>query len=100
MCGEVVRELEQTQSCEPDRGEADGPAPGAGSRPTGSVRRETRPDIPDTIGKNLEGDSWIIVPTWSRKVKGKVAYTKSVDAPKMFKSRRRKIRALWLRLIA
>ncbi len=31
------------------------------------VRRVTRPDIPDAVGKNVEGDSWIIVPTWSRK---------------------------------
>jgi hypothetical protein len=25
------------------------------------VRRGTRPDIPDAIGKNLEGDFWVIV---------------------------------------
>ena len=25
------------------------------------VRRGTRPDIPDAIGMNLEGDSWVIV---------------------------------------
>jgi hypothetical protein len=25
------------------------------------VRRGTRPDIPNTVGKNLEGDSWVIV---------------------------------------
>jgi hypothetical protein len=27
------------------------------------VRRGTRPDIPDAVGKNLEGDSWIVVRT-------------------------------------
>ena len=27
------------------------------------VRRVTRPDIPNAVGKNLEGDFWIIVPT-------------------------------------
>jgi hypothetical protein len=27
------------------------------------VRRGTRPDIPDAVGKNLEGDSWVIVLT-------------------------------------
>jgi hypothetical protein len=28
-----------------------------------AVRRETRPDIPDAVGRNLEGDFWIIVLT-------------------------------------
>jgi hypothetical protein len=27
------------------------------------VRRGTRPDIPDAVGKNLEGYSWVIVLT-------------------------------------
>jgi hypothetical protein len=29
--------------------------------PISVVRRETRPDIPDAVGKNLEGDFWVIV---------------------------------------
>ena len=51
------------------------------------VRRGTRPDIPDAVGKNLEGDSWIVVLTWSGNTKGTRACTKSVGALKMFKSR-------------
>ena len=31
--------------------------------PNGVVRRVTRPDIPNAVGKNWEGDFWIIVPT-------------------------------------
>ena len=59
------------------------------------VRRGTRPDIPDAVGKNLEGDSWIIVPIWSGNTKGKRACTKSIGALKVCRSRQCKIRALW-----
>ena len=51
------------------------------------VRRETRPDIPDAVGKNLEGYSWIIVPTWSGNTKGTRACTRSVGATKVLRSR-------------
>jgi len=51
------------------------------------VRRVTGPDIPDAVGKNLEGDSWIIVPTWSGNTKGTRACTKRIDALKVCKSR-------------
>jgi hypothetical protein len=51
------------------------------------VRRVTRPDIPDAVGKNLEGDSWIIVPTWRGNTKGTRACTKRIGAPKGCRSR-------------
>ena len=51
------------------------------------VRRVTRPDIPDAVGKNLEGNSWIIVPTWSGNTKGTRACTKSISAAKVCRSR-------------
>ncbi len=51
------------------------------------VRRVTRPDIPDAVGKNWEGDSWIIVPTWRGNTKGTRACTKRISAPKVCKSR-------------
>jgi len=51
------------------------------------VRRGTRPDIPDAVGKNLEEYSWIVVLTWSRKTKGTRACTKSVGALKVCKSK-------------
>jgi hypothetical protein len=50
------------------------------------ARSGKRPDIPDSVVKNLERNYWIIVPTWSRKTKGKRAGTKSVGAQKVFKS--------------
>jgi len=50
------------------------------------VRRVTQPDIPNAVGKNLEGDSWIIVPTWRGNTKGTRACTKSVGALKMLRS--------------
>ena len=64
------------------------------------VRRGTRPDIPDAVGKNLEGYSWIVVLTWSGNTKGTRACTKSVRTLKMFRSRECKIRTLRLKLIA
>jgi hypothetical protein len=51
------------------------------------VRRGTRPDIPDAVGKNLEGDSWIVVLTWRGNTKGTRACPKSVGTLKMLKSR-------------
>ena len=51
------------------------------------VRRGTQPDIPDAVGKNLEGDSWIVVLTWRGNTKGTRACTKSVGTLKMLKSR-------------
>ena len=51
------------------------------------VRRVTQPDIPDSVGKNLEGDSWIIVPTWRGNTKGTRACTKRIDALKVCRSR-------------
>ncbi len=64
------------------------------------VRRGTRPDIPDAVGKNLERYSWIVVLTWSGNTKGTRACTKSVGTLKMFRSRECKIRTLRLKLIA
>jgi hypothetical protein len=29
-----------------------------------------KPDIPNTVGKNLAGDAWIIVPTWRENTNG------------------------------
>jgi len=51
------------------------------------VRRVTRPDIPNAVGKNLEGDFWIIVPTWRGNTKGTRACTKRIGALKVCKSR-------------
>jgi hypothetical protein len=64
------------------------------------VRRGTRPDIPNAVGKNVERYSWIIVLTWSGNTKGTRACTKSVRTLKMFRSRECKIRTLRLKLIA
>jgi len=38
-------------------------ATGLDAIPNVVVRRGTQPDIPNAVGKNVEGDSWIIVPT-------------------------------------
>jgi hypothetical protein len=64
------------------------------------VRRGTRPDIPDAVGKNLEGNSWIVVLTWSGNTKGTRACTKSVGTLKMCRRRECKIRTRRLKLIA
>src|SRR5437762_11972268 len=63
------------------------------------VRRVTRSEIPDAVGKNEEGNSWIIALTWSRKTKGTTACAKSVGALKMFRGMQCKIRTIWSRLI-
>ena len=51
------------------------------------VRRGTRPDIPDAVGKNLERYSWIVVLTWSGNTKGTRACTKRISALKVCRSR-------------